>query len=158
MDAGDVGARWARAIGLKAALCGRCVSSERVDNDLELATDLDDAVLYKDKKLKDQVEVAIGDGMEFTIPGNDICPNIHHTQNGSSQRTLTDNKVKDNLNGFPGDNKYKKGKILMNNINAAITDNHRDNRLDCELNHHGYPIQVKLSTLKFDKYIIRLIE
>ncbi|KAL0821039.1 hypothetical protein ABMA28_005677 [Loxostege sticticalis] len=81
---------------------------ERVDNDLELATDLDDAVLYKDKKLKDQVEVAIGDGMEFTIPG---------------------------------DNKYKKGKILMNNINAAITDNHRDNRLDCELNHHGYPIQ-----------------
>ncbi|XP_028027721.1 sodium channel protein para isoform X39 [Bombyx mandarina] len=80
---------------------------ERVDNELELGTDLDDAVLYKDKKLKDQVEVAIGDGMEFTIPG---------------------------------DNKYKKGKILMNNINA-ITDNHRDNRLDCELNHHGYPIQ-----------------
>lgn len=30
----------------------------------------------------------------------------------------------------------------MNNINA-ITDNHRDNRLDCELNHHGYPIQVR---------------
>ncbi|XP_061719526.1 sodium channel protein para isoform X5 [Cydia pomonella] len=80
---------------------------ERVDNELELGTDLDDAVLYKDKKLKDQVEVAIGDGMEFTIPG---------------------------------DNKYKKGKILMNNINA-ITDNHRDNRLDCELNHLGYPIQ-----------------
>ncbi|XP_050562487.1 sodium channel protein para isoform X34 [Spodoptera frugiperda] len=95
------------APGLKAALCGRCVSSERVDNELELGTDLDDAVLYKDKKLKDQVEVAIGDGMEFTIPG---------------------------------DNKYKKGKILLNNINA-ITDNHRDNRLDCELNHHGYPIQ-----------------
>lgn len=56
-------------IGLKAALCGRCVSSERVDNELELGTDLEDAVLYKDKKLKDQVEVAIGDGMEFTIPG-----------------------------------------------------------------------------------------
>jgi hypothetical protein len=60
---------YARHIGLKAALCGRCVSSERVDNELELGTDLDDAVLYKDKKLKDQVEVAIGDGMEFTIPG-----------------------------------------------------------------------------------------
>lgn len=29
----------------------------------------------------------------------------------------------------------------MNNINA-ITDNHRDNRLECELNHHGYPLQV----------------
>lgn len=58
-------------IGLKAALCGRCVSSERVDNELELGTDLDDAVLYKDKKLKDQVEVAIGDGMEFTIPGKE---------------------------------------------------------------------------------------
>nr|XP_053611690.1 sodium channel protein para isoform X23 [Plodia interpunctella] len=96
------------APGLKAALCGRCVSSERVDNELELGTDLDDAVLYKDKKLKDQVEVAIGDGMEFTIPG---------------------------------DNKYKKGKILMNNINAITDTNHRDNRLDCELNHHGYPIQ-----------------
>ncbi|KAL4710946.1 hypothetical protein ACJJTC_017911 [Scirpophaga incertulas] len=94
-------------IGLKAALCGRCVSPERVDNELELGGDLEDAVLYKDKKLKDQVEVAIGDGMEFTIPG---------------------------------DNKYKKGKMLMNNINA-ITDNHRDNRLECELNHHGYPIQ-----------------
>ncbi|CAB3244533.1 unnamed protein product [Arctia plantaginis] len=80
---------------------------ERVDNELELGTDLEDTVLYKDKKIKDQVEVAIGDGMEFTIPG---------------------------------DNKYKKGKILLNNINA-ITDNHRDNRLDCELNHHGYPIQ-----------------
>lgn len=60
-----------RHVGLKAALCGRCVSTERVDNELELGTDLDDAVLYKDKKLKDQVEVAIGDGMEFTIPGTD---------------------------------------------------------------------------------------
>lgn len=28
----------------------------------------------------------------------------------------------------------------MNNI-SAITDNHRDNRLDCDLNHHGYPLQ-----------------
>ncbi|KAJ2949663.1 hypothetical protein O0L34_g15590 [Tuta absoluta] len=97
------------APGLKAALCGRCVSSERVDNELELGTDLENAILYEDKKLKDQVEVAIGDGMEFTIPGDN--------------------------------NKYKKGKnILMNNINA-ITDNHRDNRLDCEINHHGYSIQ-----------------
>lgn len=60
-------------LGLKAALCGRCVSSERVDNELELGTDLEDAVLYKDKKLKDQVEVAIGDGMEFTIPGIINC-------------------------------------------------------------------------------------
>lgn len=70
-----------RHVGLKAALCGRCVSSERVDNELELGTDLDDAVLYKDKKLKDQVEVAIGDGMEFTIPGklttlNTICISV----------------------------------------------------------------------------------
>ncbi|CAH0724968.1 unnamed protein product, partial [Brenthis ino] len=80
---------------------------ERVDNELELGADIDDGVLYKDKKLKDQVEVAIGDGMEFTIPG---------------------------------DNKYKKGKMLMNNINA-ITDNHTDNRINFELNHHGYPIQ-----------------
>ena len=66
-------ARWtrdARHVGLKAALCGRCVSSERVDNELELGADIEDGVLYKDKKLKDQVEVAIGDGMEFTIPGN----------------------------------------------------------------------------------------
>lgn len=71
MGVGDGDARWGRDhIGLKAALCGRCVSSERVDNELELGTDLDEAVLYKDKKLKDQVEVAIGDGMEFTIPGN----------------------------------------------------------------------------------------
>ncbi|XP_050676151.1 sodium channel protein para isoform X7 [Leptidea sinapis] len=80
---------------------------ERGDNELELGNDLDDGVLYKDKKLKDQVEVAIGDGMEFTIPG---------------------------------DNKYKKGKMLMNNINA-ITDNHTDNRINCDINHHGYPIQ-----------------
>ncbi|XP_045484113.1 sodium channel protein para isoform X22 [Pieris rapae] len=80
---------------------------ERVDNELELGADIEDGVLFKDKKLKDQVEVAIGDGMEFTIPG---------------------------------DNKYKKGNILMNNINA-ITDNHTDNRINCEINHHGYPIQ-----------------
>lgn len=40
-----------------------------MDNELELGADMDDGVLYKDKKLKDQVEVAIGDGMEFTIPG-----------------------------------------------------------------------------------------
>lgn len=31
----------------------------------------------------------------------------------------------------------------MNNINA-ITDNHRDNRLDCELNHLGNLIQVNV--------------
>ncbi|XP_045512262.1 sodium channel protein para isoform X19 [Pieris brassicae] len=80
---------------------------ERVDNELELGADIEDGVLFKDKKLKDQVEVAIGDGMEFTIPG---------------------------------DNKYKKGNILLNNINA-ITDNHTDNRINCEINHHGYPIQ-----------------
>lgn len=42
---------------------------------------------------------------------------------------------------FAGDNKYKKGKLMLNNINA-ITDNHTDNRINCELNHHGYPIQV----------------
>ncbi|XP_047506161.1 sodium channel protein para isoform X24 [Pieris napi] len=95
------------APGLKAALCARCVSSERVDNELELGADIEDGVLFKDKKLKDQVEVAIGDGMEFTIPG---------------------------------DNKYKKGNILMNNINA-ITDNHTDNRINSDINHHGYPIQ-----------------
>ncbi|XP_047506157.1 sodium channel protein para isoform X20 [Pieris napi] len=80
---------------------------ERVDNELELGADIEDGVLFKDKKLKDQVEVAIGDGMEFTIPG---------------------------------DNKYKKGNILMNNINA-ITDNHTDNRINSDINHHGYPIQ-----------------
>lgn len=71
-------ARWtndARQVGLKAALCGRCVSSERVDNELELGADIDDGVLYKDKKLKDQVEVAIGDGMEFTIPGTLLAAN-----------------------------------------------------------------------------------
>lgn len=56
--------------GLKAALCGRCVSSERgVDNELEMGGDMDDAIIYRDKKHKDQLEVAIGDGMEFTIHG-----------------------------------------------------------------------------------------
>lgn len=124
-------------LGLKAALCGRCVSSERVDNELELGTDLDDAVLYKDKKLKDQVEVAIGDGMEFTIPGNAVA-NLHTLKHNIVMHRT---KVNSGYN-FSGDNKYKKGKsILVNNINA-ITDNHRDMRLDCELNHHGYPIQV----------------
>lgn len=131
-------------IGLKAALCGRCVSSERVDNELELGTDLDDAVLYKDKKLKDQVEVAIGDGMEFTIPGNRNSNSTLLPISQSRHETL------DEVNGVPGDNKYKKGKILMNNINA-ITDNHRDNRLDCELN-HGYPIQVRIFSLKITIY------
>lgn len=127
----------ATTIGLKAALCGRCVSSERVDNELELGTDLDDTVLYKDKKLKDQVEVAIGDGMEFTIPGNNLCL--------TSFDITYCRDLQYSIYFFSGDNKYKKGKIMMNNINA-ITDNHRDNRLDCELNHHGYPIQVNLYT------------
>ncbi|XP_045512253.1 sodium channel protein para isoform X11 [Pieris brassicae] len=91
---------------------------ERVDNELELGADIEDGVLFKDKKLKDQVEVAIGDGMEFTIPG---------------------------------DNKYKKGNILLNNINA-ITDNHTDNRINCEINHHGYPIQVSTFLLNQNLY------
>lgn len=73
---------WRATLGLKAALCGRCVSSERVDNELEIGADIDDGVLYKDKKLKDQVEVAIGDGMEFTIPGiNKILCFITSTEN-----------------------------------------------------------------------------
>lgn len=37
---------------------------------MEMGGDLDDAVIYRDKKHKDQLEVAIGDGMEFTIHGN----------------------------------------------------------------------------------------
>lgn len=39
----------------------------------------------------------------------------------------------------------------MNNINA-ITDNHTDNRINCELNHHGYPIQV-FTELDFEMII-----
>lgn len=123
-----------RKLGLKAALCGRCVSSERVDNELELGADIEDGVLYKDKKLKDQVEVAIGDGMEFTIPGAYTRKFIQYDPLSPFYGSYMTNLIL-------GDNKYKKGKILINNINA-ITDNHTDNRINCELNHHGYPIQV----------------
>lgn len=45
------------------------VGGGRGDLDLDLTTDeiLADGMVYRDKK--DQLEVAIGDGMEFTIHG-----------------------------------------------------------------------------------------
>jgi hypothetical protein len=49
-----------------------CISSEHGDNELELGADeiLADGLLKKGAKDQNQLEVAIGDGMEFTIHGD----------------------------------------------------------------------------------------
>lgn len=49
----------------------RCLSPEHADNELELGIDdLPDGLLKKPGKEQNQLEVAIGDGMEFTIHGD----------------------------------------------------------------------------------------
>lgn len=50
----------------------RCMSAEHGDNELELGPDdiLVDGLLKKGIKDQSQLEVAIGDGMEFTIHGD----------------------------------------------------------------------------------------
>lgn len=50
----------------------RCMSAEHGDNELELGPDdiLADGLLKKGIKDQSQLEVAIGDGMEFTIHGD----------------------------------------------------------------------------------------
>lgn len=49
----------------------RCLSAEHGDNELELGIDdLPDGLLKKPGKEQNQLEVAIGDGMEFTIHGD----------------------------------------------------------------------------------------
>lgn len=50
----------------------RCLSAEHGDNELELGSDeiLVDGLTKKGIKEQNQLEVAIGDGMEFTIHGD----------------------------------------------------------------------------------------
>lgn len=52
-------------------LC-QCMSAEHGDNELELVPDeiLADGLVKKGLKEQNQLEVAIGDGMEFTIHGD----------------------------------------------------------------------------------------
>lgn len=58
-----------RTIGKR--ICG-CMSTEHGDNELELGPDdiLVDGLIKKGVKDQAQLEVAIGDGMEFTIHGD----------------------------------------------------------------------------------------
>lgn len=50
----------------------RCISAEHGDNELELGHDeiTADGLIKKGLKEQNQLEVAIGDGMEFTIHGD----------------------------------------------------------------------------------------
>lgn len=50
----------------------RCISAEHGDNEMELGHDdiLADGLIKKGIKEQTQLEVAIGDGMEFTIHGD----------------------------------------------------------------------------------------
>lgn len=50
----------------------RCISAEHGDNELEMGHDeiLADGLIKKGIKEQNQLEVAIGDGMEFTIHGD----------------------------------------------------------------------------------------
>ncbi|XP_037879693.1 sodium channel protein para isoform X19 [Glossina fuscipes] len=88
-------------------------SEEHGDNELELGHDeiLVDGLIKKGLKEQNQLEVAIGDGMEFTIHGD-----------------LKNNKP-------------KKSKFLNNTTMMGNSINHQDNRLEHELNHRGLSIQ-----------------
>ncbi|XP_030378194.1 sodium channel protein para isoform X1 [Scaptodrosophila lebanonensis] len=91
----------------------RCISAEHGDNELELGHDeiLADGLIKKGIKEQTQLEVAIGDGMEFTIHG-------------------------DMKNSKP-----KKSKYLNNATMIGNSINHQDNRLEHELNHRGLSLQ-----------------
>ncbi|XP_055922901.1 sodium channel protein para isoform X12 [Eupeodes corollae] len=91
----------------------RCISAEHGDNELELGADelLADGLIKKGIKEQNQLEVAIGDGMEFTIHGD----------------------LKNN--------KSKKSKYLNNSTMIGNSINHQDNRLEHELNHRGLSLQ-----------------
>ncbi|XP_055854940.1 sodium channel protein para isoform X3 [Episyrphus balteatus] len=91
----------------------RCISAEHGDNELELGADeiLADGLIKKGIKEQNQLEVAIGDGMEFTIHGD-----LKH-------------------------NKTKKSKYLNNSTMIGNSINHQDNRLEHELNHRGLSLQ-----------------
>ncbi|XP_055695679.1 sodium channel protein para isoform X8 [Lutzomyia longipalpis] len=91
----------------------RCMSAEHGDKEFELTLDdLPDGMIKKDAKEHNQLEVAIGDGMEFTIHGD----------------------VKNN--------KSKKSKALANSTNIIGNSIlHQDNKLEHELNYRGLSIQ-----------------
>nr|UQT18688.1 sodium channel alpha subunit [Liriomyza trifolii] len=89
----------------------RCISSEHDEHDLEHDEILADALIKKGLKEQNQLEVAIGDGMEFTIHGD----------------------LKNN--------KHKKSKYLNNATMIGNSINHQDNRLEHELNHRGLSLQ-----------------
>ncbi|KQS30168.1 uncharacterized protein Dere_GG19319, isoform U [Drosophila erecta] len=88
-------------------------SEEHGDNELELGHDeiLADGLIKKGIKEQTQLEVAIGDGMEFTIHGD------------------------------MKNNKPKKSKYLNNATMIGNSINHQDNRLEHELNHRGLSLQ-----------------
>ncbi|XP_017476975.1 PREDICTED: sodium channel protein para [Rhagoletis zephyria] len=87
--------------------------SEHGDNELELGQDdiIADGLIKKGIKEQNQLEVAIGDGMEFTIHGD------------------------------MKNNKPKKPKYLNNATMIGNSINHQDNRLEHELNHRGLSLQ-----------------
>ncbi|XP_041772279.1 sodium channel protein para isoform X13 [Anopheles merus] len=88
--------------------------TEHGENELELTPDdiLADGLLKKGIKEHNQLEVAIGDGMEFTIHGD------------------LKNKAKKNKQIM------NNSKVIGNSIS-----NHQDNKLDHELNHRGVSLQ-----------------
>ncbi|XP_065082614.1 sodium channel protein para isoform X2 [Ochlerotatus camptorhynchus] len=91
-----------------------CISAEHGENELELTPDdiLADGLLKKGVKEHNQLEVAIGDGMEFTIHGD-------LKNKGKKNKQLMNNS-----------------KVIGNSIS-----NHQDNKLEHELNHRGMSLQ-----------------
>ncbi|XP_058166591.1 sodium channel protein para isoform X15 [Anopheles ziemanni] len=88
--------------------------AEHGENELELTPDdiLADGLLKKGVKEHNQLEVAIGDGMEFTIHGD-------LKNKGKKNKQLMNNS-----------------KVIGNSIS-----NHQDNKLEHELNHRGVSLQ-----------------
>ncbi|XP_065082653.1 sodium channel protein para isoform X8 [Ochlerotatus camptorhynchus] len=89
-------------------------NEEHGENELELTPDdiLADGLLKKGVKEHNQLEVAIGDGMEFTIHGD-------LKNKGKKNKQLMNNS-----------------KVIGNSIS-----NHQDNKLEHELNHRGMSLQ-----------------
>ncbi|XP_055699426.1 sodium channel protein para isoform X18 [Phlebotomus papatasi] len=91
----------------------RCMSAEHGDKEFELTLDdLPDGMIKKGVKEHNQLEVAIGDGMEFTIHGD--------LKNSKS----------------------RKSKALANSTNIIGNSIlHQDNKLEHELNYRGLSLQ-----------------
>ncbi|XP_039291754.1 sodium channel protein para isoform X2 [Nilaparvata lugens] len=89
------------------------------DTDLDLTTDeiLADGMVYRDKK--DQLEVAIGDGMEFTIPC-DLKSKMR-----AKERNCIGNSIGNHQDNIPLDTDYIHNRLDQDNISNKSYGSHK---------------------------------